>query len=105
MVSLVHTSLGSSYLIAHVLHYPPPPRAQLCNRSCSNKHTPVTRSGAGVDLPGVGRRDMSDQDDTSPAPAARGGSSFFSLSISVFVWEAYRDCFLDFLSLYTFFCI
>jgi hypothetical protein len=25
MVSLVHTSLGSSYLIAHVLHYPPPP--------------------------------------------------------------------------------
>ena len=39
VVSLVHTSLGSSYLIAHVLHYPPPPRAQLCNRSCSNKHT------------------------------------------------------------------
>ncbi len=25
VVSLVHTSLGSSYLIAHVLHYPPPP--------------------------------------------------------------------------------
>ena len=24
VVSLVHTSLGSSYLIAHVLHYPPP---------------------------------------------------------------------------------
>jgi hypothetical protein len=24
-VSLVHTRLGSSYLIAHVLHYPPPP--------------------------------------------------------------------------------
>ena len=27
VVSLVHTSLGLSYLIAHVLHYPPPPRA------------------------------------------------------------------------------
>jgi hypothetical protein len=25
VVSLVHTSLGSSYLIAHVLHYPPSP--------------------------------------------------------------------------------
>jgi hypothetical protein len=25
VVSLVHTSLGSSYLIAHVLHDPPPP--------------------------------------------------------------------------------
>ena len=36
---------------------------------------PVTRSGAGVDLPGVGRRDMSDQEDTSTAQAARGGSS------------------------------
>ena len=43
--SLVHTSLGSSYLIAHVLHYPPPPRAQLCNRSCSNKHTHFTATG------------------------------------------------------------
>jgi hypothetical protein len=40
VVSLVHPSLGSSYLIAHVLHSPPPPRAQLCNRYCSNKHTP-----------------------------------------------------------------
>ncbi len=37
VVRLVHTSLGSSYLIAHVLHYPPPPRAQLCIRYCSNK--------------------------------------------------------------------
>jgi hypothetical protein len=27
MGRLVHTSLGSSYLIAHVLHYPPPPHA------------------------------------------------------------------------------
>jgi len=36
---------------------------------------PVTRTGAGVDLPGVGRRDMSDQEDTPTAQAARGGSS------------------------------
>jgi len=36
---------------------------------------PVTRSGTGVDLPGVGRRDMSDQEDTPTAQAARGGSS------------------------------
>jgi hypothetical protein len=40
MGRLIHTGLGSSSLIAHVLHSPPPPRAQLCNRSCSNKtHT------------------------------------------------------------------
>ena len=37
VVRLVHTGLGSSYLIAHVLHYPPPPRAQLCIKYCSNK--------------------------------------------------------------------
>jgi hypothetical protein len=38
---------------------------------------PVTRSGAGVDLPGVGRgrTDMSDQEDTQVAQTARGGSS------------------------------
>jgi len=55
VVSLVHTSLGSSYLIAHVLHSPPPPRAQLCKRSCSNKHThgrlglaPATHTHPGV---------------------------------------------------------
>ncbi len=37
---LVNTGLGSSSLVAHVLHYPPlPPREQLCNRSYSNKHT------------------------------------------------------------------
>ena len=29
VVRLVHTSFGSSYIIAHVLHCPPPPRAQL----------------------------------------------------------------------------
>jgi len=41
MGRLIHTGLGSSSLIAHVLHSPPPPREQLCNRSCSNKtHTP-----------------------------------------------------------------
>jgi hypothetical protein len=35
---LVHTGLGSSSLVAHVLHYPPPPpRKQLCTRSCNNK--------------------------------------------------------------------
>jgi hypothetical protein len=40
MGSLVHTGLGSSSLVAHVLPYPPPPpRQQLCTRSCSNKHT------------------------------------------------------------------
>ena len=41
MGRLIHTGLGSSCLVAHVLHSPPPPREQLCNRSCSNKtHTP-----------------------------------------------------------------
>jgi hypothetical protein len=40
----IHTGLGSSSLIAHVLHSPPPPpREQLCNRSCSNKHTHTLR--------------------------------------------------------------
>ena len=32
MSGLIHTGLGSSSLVAH-------PREQLCNRSCSNKHT------------------------------------------------------------------
>jgi hypothetical protein len=41
MGKLVHTSLGSSYLIAHVLHYPPAPREQLFNRYCSNKQQQV----------------------------------------------------------------
>jgi hypothetical protein len=37
---LVHTGLGSSSLVAHVLPYPPPPPCKhLCTRSCSNKHT------------------------------------------------------------------
>ena len=39
MGRLVHTGLGSSSLVAHVLQYPPPTRKQLCTRSCSNKHT------------------------------------------------------------------
>jgi hypothetical protein len=40
MGSLVHTGLGSSSLVAHVLLYapPPPPRKQFCTRSFSNKH-------------------------------------------------------------------
>jgi hypothetical protein len=35
-----HTFLGSSYLIVHVLHCPPPPPAHsfIIGRSCSNKH-------------------------------------------------------------------
>jgi hypothetical protein len=44
--SLVHTGLGSSSLVAHVLPYPPPPPCkQLCTRSCSNKHTQNTHLG------------------------------------------------------------
>jgi hypothetical protein len=39
MGRLVHTGLGPSSLVAHDLHYPPPPREQLCNRYCSDKHT------------------------------------------------------------------
>jgi hypothetical protein len=40
MGKLVHTGLGLSSLVAHVLPYPPPPPCkQLCTRSCSNKHT------------------------------------------------------------------
>ena len=40
MGRLVHTVLGSSSLVAHVLHLPPPhTREQLCNRYCSNKQT------------------------------------------------------------------
>jgi hypothetical protein len=40
MGRLVHTGLGSSSLVAHVLPYPPPPPCkQVCTRSCSNKHT------------------------------------------------------------------
>ena len=37
VVRLVHTSRGSSYPLAHAIHYSRPPRAQLRNRSCSNK--------------------------------------------------------------------
>jgi hypothetical protein len=39
MGRLVHIGLGSSSLVAHVLHFPLPPREQICNRHCSNKHT------------------------------------------------------------------
>jgi len=38
MGRLVHSGLGSSSFVAHVFHYPPPPREQLYNRYCSNKH-------------------------------------------------------------------
>jgi hypothetical protein len=42
MGRLVHTGLGSSSLVAHVLPYPPPPPCKhLCTRSCSNKHTHI----------------------------------------------------------------
>jgi hypothetical protein len=52
MGSLVHTGLGSSSLVAHVLPYPPPPppRKQLCTRSCSNKHTHTNTHLAGPSL-------------------------------------------------------
>ena len=43
MVSLVHTSLGSSYLIAHVLHYPPPPTPQ--HSFVITKHLQVCQVG------------------------------------------------------------
>jgi hypothetical protein len=41
MGTLVHTCLGSSYLIAHVLHCPPPsPRTQfIIGPAVINKHT------------------------------------------------------------------
>ena len=44
MGRLIHTGLGSSSLITHVLHSPPPPREQVCNRSCSNKAHTLRRS-------------------------------------------------------------
>jgi hypothetical protein len=42
MGSLVHTGLGSSSLVAHVLPYPPPPphaNSFVLGPACSNKHT------------------------------------------------------------------
>ena len=46
VVSLVHTSLGSSCLIAHMSStILLPPRAQLCIRYCSNKQQQVIRAG------------------------------------------------------------
>ena len=42
MGRLVHTSLGSSYLIAHVLHCPPPPaHSFIIGPAVINTHTPV----------------------------------------------------------------
>ena len=34
-------------VVAHVLHYPPPPTRTACNRYCSNKHTHKTLSLTG----------------------------------------------------------
>ena len=42
MGRLVHTVLGSSSFVAHVLHYPPPPREQVYNRYYSNTHNSLT---------------------------------------------------------------
>ena len=57
MSGLIHTGLGSSSIIAHVLHSPPPPpREQLCNRSCSNKHTHTRTSDNGDPIYGINRR-------------------------------------------------
>ena len=39
MGRLVHSGLGSSSLVAHVLHYSLPPREQLYSRYCSNTNT------------------------------------------------------------------
>ena len=51
MSGLIHTGLGSSSIIAHVLYSPPPPpREQLCNRSCSNKHTHTRLDLCGVPI-------------------------------------------------------
>ena len=51
MGRLIHTGLGSSSLIAHVLNSPPPPREQLCNRSCSIKtHTKIPHKRASSGL-------------------------------------------------------
>jgi len=48
MGRLVHTGLGSSCLVARVLHLPPPhTREQFCNRYYSNKHTTHTRWAGG----------------------------------------------------------
>jgi hypothetical protein len=46
MGSLVHTGLGSSSLVAHVIHSPLPPREQLYQRYCSNKHTHISYIGS-----------------------------------------------------------
>ena len=60
---LVHTGLGSSSLVAHVLH-PPSPREQLYNRYCNNTdtYTIVTqhRAAAGAQR-GRGRIRKEDQ--------------------------------------------
>ncbi len=49
VVSLVHTSLGSSYLIAHVLHDPPPPTRTASPEQIKD-FVEVTPVGAGETL-------------------------------------------------------
>jgi hypothetical protein len=45
MGRLVHTSLGSSYLIAHVLHCPPPPaHSIIIGPAVINTHTESTEA-------------------------------------------------------------
>jgi hypothetical protein len=46
MGRIVHTGLGSSSLVAHVLHYPPPPTRIAGNRYCvinTHTHTPLSK--------------------------------------------------------------
>ena len=62
MGKLVHTCLGSSYLITHVLHCPPPPPAHsfIIGPAVINTHTRICVSTALVGHPAasaVGGRD------------------------------------------------
>ena len=52
VVRLVHTGLGSQYLIARVLHYPPPPTRTSLYRHCSNKHHRTTSRFRVAAVPG-----------------------------------------------------
>jgi hypothetical protein len=48
MGTLVNTCLGSSYLIAHVLHCPPPPPTLLPDEP-HGRHARLRQTGAGSD--------------------------------------------------------
>ena len=65
--------LMNPYCIFDLRRHQWQPRHCQSNQGC--RAFPVTRSGADVDLPGVGRGDMSDQEDTQTDQTARGGSS------------------------------